>query len=102
MKSFFAILSALKGLGQKTDWAWSYSFETQNKQNAFLPFILKEHGSKNIQRKDRAKKVTFRTFTCTSEPKKGVALCAVIWMNFDLKIFVVIFWLQEQQKSAYS
>ena len=53
-----------KGVAKKNDWVWSYSFETQNKQNAFLPFILKEHGSKNIKWKDRAKKAIFRNFTC--------------------------------------
>ena len=28
--------------------AWSDRLETKNKRNAFLPFILKEHGSKSI------------------------------------------------------
>ena len=40
------------------------SFETKNKRNAFLPFILKEHGSNNIKWYDRAKKAIFRNFTC--------------------------------------
>ena len=54
----------VKRWGQKTVWTWSYSFETQNKGNAFLPFILKEQSSKNIKWKDRAEKAIFRNVTC--------------------------------------
>ena len=82
-RPFFGISPVKNRALPKTCWAWLYSFETQNKQNAFLPFILKEHGSKNIKWKDRAKTAIFRNFTCISEPKKRVWPCA-LWSGWIL------------------
>ena len=44
--AFFMILPVKIGRGQKWDWAWSERFENRNKRNAFIRFILKEHGLK--------------------------------------------------------
>ena len=51
-------------LVEKSGWAWSYTFENQNKRNAFLRFLLKENGSNNINRKFIAEKYIFHEFAC--------------------------------------
>ena len=70
-----------KGVARKTDWAWPYSFETKNKRNAFLPFILKEHSSNNIKWEDRAKKAIFRDFTYKKRalPKNLLGVVVQFW-----------------------
>ena len=50
--------------------AWSDQLETKNKRNAFLPFILKEHGSKSIGTKESGKNSDFKDFPLLRCAKK--------------------------------
>ena len=87
--AFFMILPVKIGRGQKWDWAWSERFESRNKRNVLLRFILKEHGFKVVEYLLQCLKFVFRHFTCISNrPKMGVAGATVSRTSWAMKNFL--------------
>ena len=85
------ILPVKIGRGRKWDWAWSERFENQNKRNAFIRFILKEHGFKVVEYLLQCLNFVFRHFTCISNrPKNGRGRSHCFPMELGDEFFFVV------------
>ena len=72
VRASFMILPIKIGRGRRWGWAWSERFENRNKRNAFLRFILQEHGFKLVESLLQCLKCVFRHFVCIkNRPKNG-------------------------------